>query len=116
MTAISTIYERTMKLRLSNGYSFAVAFCAASEAEFRRALRRAGLEYFAREGRHSLAELQVATDSGEWVSANYPKSNAPHRIAFGHLDREEWALPVRSNSQGTWFEYAIAGLARDISK
>ena len=105
-----------MKLRLSNGFSFAVEFNAANALEFRRALRRAGLEYFAHEGRKSLAELQVATDSDVWISANYPRSNAPHHVMFGKLDRADWDAPARSNSQGTWFEYAIVGLALDISK
>jgi hypothetical protein len=105
-----------MKLRLSNGHSFAVVFSAASSAEFRRSLRRAGLEYFAHEGRHVPAELQVTTDSGEWLSANYPKSNAPHHVRFGQLDSADWADAARSNSQGTWFEYAMDSLAQDISK
>ena len=104
-----------MKLRLSNGYSFAVEFNAANAVEFQRTLRRAGLDYFAHEGRQSLAELQAATDSGVWLSANYPRSNAPHHVRFGQLGRAGWNAPARSNSTGTWFEYAIAGLARDIS-
>ena len=96
-----------MKLRLSNGISFAIEFSAANDIEFRKNLRRSAFEYFTHEGKNSCAQLHVATDSGDWLSANYPKSNANFYIRFGQIDSAKWDSAKRSNSCGTWFEYEI---------
>lgn len=100
-----------MQLRLSNGHSFATEFTASNAEEFRSGIRRAALTFFAREGRHAIAQLHVATDSGEWLSANYPRSNGPYSICFGAVDRAEFASASRSNRTGTWFEFELAGLS-----
>lgn len=99
-----------MRLRLSNGYSFCVEFRAQNAAEFRREFRRSALEYFAKTGKFSAAQLHVATDGGEWLSAHYPRSNAPYYVTFGKLERAKWVDLVRSNQRGTWFEYELTGL------
>lgn len=49
-----------IRLRLSTGHSFAVAFDATNEQTFRRKLRHAALEFFADEGKDRAAELHVA--------------------------------------------------------
>lgn len=107
-----------MKMRLSNGQTFAVAFSANDAAAFRLAIRRAAFEFFAHEsyaGRSRGAELQVATDSGEWMSANYPSSNLPYRVRFGAVDAAEFSAVQRSNHRGTWFEYEMAAFASTVA-
>ena len=98
-----------MKLRLSNGRSFAVEFSAATAAEFRRAIRRAALEYFAHEGRDLPAQLHAATDGGDWLSANYPHRDGRHHylVRFGDVDRASFADAAHSNDRGTWFEHEL---------
>jgi len=102
-----------MKLRLSNGHSFAVEFSAATAAEFRPAIRRAALQYFAHEGRDLPAQLHVASDGGSWLSANYPHCDGHHYlVAFGDVDRASFADAAHSNDRGTWFEYELQLLSR----
>ena len=98
-----------MKLRLSNGHSFVVEFSAATAAEFRPAIRRAALQYFAHEGRNLPAQLHVASDGGAWLSANYPNRDGRHHylVTFGDVDRASFADAAHSNSSGTWFEHEL---------
>jgi hypothetical protein len=105
-----------MKLRLSNGISFAVEFNAGNEIQFRKNIRHAALQYFAHEGKKSSAQLHIATDSGEWVSANYPKSNANFYIRFGQTDLADWKMAKQSNSSGTWFEFELDCMNRFFGK
>lgn len=101
-----------MRFRLSNGYSFSVEFSAGTPAAFRKAATIAYTTF--REAGHSLAELHVATDIGEWLSPRYPQSNAPFHI-FGVVQIERAAqavaLSAKSNRAGTWFEHEIDGLS-----
>ncbi len=98
-----------MHLRLSNGFSFAVEFSATTAAEFRRAIRRAAMEFFTHEGPHSPAQLHVATDGGAWLSANYPHRDGVHHylVRFGDVDRASFTDAAHSNDRGTWFEYEL---------
>ncbi|MCK6371285.1 MAG: hypothetical protein L6Q83_08180 [Gammaproteobacteria bacterium] len=103
-----------MRLRISNGHSYAVEFSAGSTAEFRSALRRAAFEYFAHESRRA-GELHVGTDTGDWLSPYYPRSNAPCVLRFGDVERIDWATCQRSNAAGTWFDVALCGLGRALA-
>lgn len=98
-----------MKLRLSNGRSFAVEFSAATAAEFRPAIRRAALEYFAHEGRDIPGQLHVASDCGAWLSANYPHRDGRHHylVRFGAVDQAAFADAAHSNNRSTWFEHEL---------
>lgn len=111
MHGFITTTHNIMKLRLSNGVSYAIEFNAVDQIEFRKSMRCAAMEYFAHEGKRAIAELHVATDSGEWLSANYPKSNAPYYVKFGHVDNANWNDARAANSSGTWFEYELDCMA-----
>ena len=98
-----------MRLRLSNGHSFAVEFSAATAAEFRSAIRRAALEYFAHEGAAQPAQLHVASDGGAWLSANHPHRDGRYHylVRFGDVDRASFADAAHSNNRATWFEHEL---------
>lgn len=102
-----------MKLRLSNGHSFAVEFTAANSAEFRTAIRRAAFDFFAHEGRAAPAQLHVASDGGDWLSANYPHRDGRHHylVRFGAVDRASFADAAHSNNRATWFEHELQLMA-----
>lgn len=107
-----------MKLRLSNGFSYAVEFQATDPASFRRNIRRAALDFFAHEGTNRPAELHVATDSGSWISPRYPRSNGPLYIYFREADIGadiRFDLAVEANAKGTWFEKQAEAIATAIA-
>lgn len=104
-----------MKLRLSNGFNYAVEFHAHDPRSFGAALRRAAFDYFAHEGRQHAAQLHVQTDRGTWLSAHYPLSNSPFCISFGSVSDAEWSDCLRSNHDGTEFEYQLDALSSWIS-
>lgn len=104
-----------MRLRLSNGHSFAVEFHAANEAEYRHGFRRAALSFFVHEGQRATAYLHVSSDYGEWMSPNYPRSNDDCVSRFGRHNRPSWSQVCLSNQRSTWFRHELNNLSGFVS-
>ena len=106
-----------IKLRLSDCYSFAVEFEAASESQFIMALYRALDKYY--NNRKHVPELHVRTDiSRDWIPPNYPDSNAPIGIRETP-DRETaaiyWSKSVNALLNGNYFDQRLAEVIRCLT-
>jgi hypothetical protein len=88
-----------------------VEFSANTETEFNRQLKIAAMKYFANQGQRSRAEIQVQTDTGAWMSGNYPPGNYGPFVEFGKPHPEKlWNSVRKFNRAGTFFEFEIKNL------
>lgn len=100
-----------MKFRVTDQLTDAREFTAGSTQEFRIRLASAWSE-MAQALPGKTLYLHVATDSGEWVSPHYPKSNAPFPLPRGMVRDADTLLQQlsRANQAATWFEHEIGQL------
>ncbi len=105
-----------MKFRLVDA-GRTTEFNAATQLELARGIRAGIFKLWGTSPRwrHIMIELQVATDSGEWLSPNYPESAQTMRCSINtEINSRIWALCARANQRGTWFEHEMANISRFI--
>lgn len=99
-----------IKFRVSDGYSAAEEFSAASADQFNRRLRAALLALSVVKYRGVSAQLHIHA-GGEWGSAQYP-DNAPLHVRLGDLIPPDlWNRCVAAHAKLVFFHEQINGLA-----
>jgi hypothetical protein len=105
-----------MKLRLSNGVSDAQEFDANNIQSLRHGIQSAFLSLRER-GNDGALQLQVKVE--DWISANYPLSNASLVISSPLLSRENaqrlWQRLVDADGSGKYFDDGLRDLTGFVS-
>lgn len=106
-----------INFRLSNGYSHAIEFSATCETQFSRRLNSALSDYY--HTQTGPAELNIRTNiSGDWISANFPDSNAPYhveRFLSKTARSAAWDRVCACIRAGDQFDAGLKSLIEDIA-
>ena len=92
----------------------AVNFSAENAASLQKQIKKSIFKLRGRSPRWRsiMLELQVATDTGEWLSTNYPESNSPQLVSIKtEITPDLFRRCAHANQRGTWMELELKNMS-----